>query len=102
MAFPEATGVTLWGRLDVYKVMGKVFASCGEDQGLTFKATEIAYDVLTREGPGRPAPGFVPGRWVSMPLSALDAADVEGWIAISYELAVAGLPKRARAELGFR
>lgn len=100
MALPGATQVTLWGRLDVYKVRGKVFASCGEAQGLSFKATRIAYEVLTRDGPGRPAPGFVPGAWVNIPLSELDPQDAVGWIETSYRLVAAGLTRKARAELG--
>lgn len=100
MALPGATQVTLWGRLDVYKVRGKVFASCGEAEGLSFKATEIAYEVLTRDGPGRPAPGFRPGAWVNVPLAELDAEDAAGWIETSYRLAAAGLTKAVRAELG--
>lgn len=90
----------LWGRLDVYKVGGKVFASCGEDQGLSFKATAIAYEVLTRDGPGRAAPGFAPGHWVNIPLSRLDVSDTIDWIGTSYRLAAAGLTRKARAELG--
>ena len=100
MALPGATHVRLWDRLDVYKVRGKVFASCAEGQGLSFKATEIAYEVLTRDGPGRPAPGFTPGHWVAMPLAELEADETAGWIETSYRLAAAGLTKKARKELG--
>lgn len=103
MALPEATRVVLFkSRLDVFKVRAKVFCVCGEDDGLTFKATEIAYAVLTEDGPGRPAPGFVPGRghWVNLPLSEADLDDVRGWLATSYRLAAASLTKKVRAELG--
>ena len=100
MASPGATQVRLWGRLDVYKVGGKVFAICGEDEGLSFKATQIAYEVLTRDGPGRPAPGFVPGHWVNLPLSALGPGETAGWIETSHRLAAAGLTKAARRALG--
>jgi len=99
MALPGATRITLWRRQDVYKVRGKVFAICEADS-LSFKATEIAYEVLVREGPGRPAPGFTPGHWVNMPLSELEPAETAGWIETSYRLAAAGLTKAARAELG--
>jgi len=100
MALPTATKVTLWRRLDVYKVRRKVFASCGLDEGLTFRATEIAYAVLTDGDPGRPAPGFVPGGWVNIPLADLEPAEPADWIRTSYGLATAALPRRARAELG--
>lgn len=99
----EATHVVLFrARLDVYKVRGKVFGVCGERDGLTFKATEIAYAVLTEDGPGRPAPGFTPGKggWVNLPLSEVSGDDAEDWLATSYRLAAGSLTKKARAELG--
>lgn len=99
MALAGATKITLWRRQDVYKVRGKVFAIC-ETDSLSFKATEIAYEVLVRDGPGRPAPGFVPGHWVNMPLAQIEADEAAGWIETSYRLAAAGLTKKARAELG--
>jgi predicted DNA-binding protein (MmcQ/YjbR family) len=99
MVLPGATKVTLWRRQDVYKVRGKVFAIC-ETDSLSFKATEIAYEVLVRDGPGRPAPGFVPGHWVNMPLAEIEAEETAGWIETSYRLAAAGLTKKTRAELG--
>lgn len=103
LAHREATHVVLFrARLDVYKVRGKVFGVCSEDDGLTFKATEIAYAVLTDDGPGRPAPGFAPGRghWVNVPLSEVSRQDARGWLATSYRRAAESLTKKARAELG--
>ena len=85
-----------------YKVRGKVFGVCGDKDGLTFKATEIAYAVLTEDGPGRPAPGFTPGKggWVNLPLSEVSSEDAEDWLGTSYRLAAGSLTKKARAELG--
>ena len=100
LALPAATRVVLWDRLDVYKVGGKVFASCGEAEGLSFKASEIAYVVLTEDGPGRPAPGFARGRWVNLPLADCAAGDVTEWLAASHRLAVDGLSRAVRLELG--
>ena len=100
LALPEATKITLWGRLDVYKVRGKVFAIADEADGLRFRATEIAYAVLTDGGPGRPAPGFARGHWVAIPLSEADPDEAGDWISTSYRLVTAGLTRKARAELG--
>ena len=103
LAHREATQVVLFrGRLDVYKVRGKVFGICGDRDGLTFKATEIAYAVLTEDGPGRPAPGFAPGKghWVNMPLAEVSRDDAEDWLATSYRLVAGSLTKKTRAELG--
>jgi predicted DNA-binding protein (MmcQ/YjbR family) len=103
LAHPEAKQFVLFrGRLDVYKVRGKVFGICSERDGLSFKATEIAYAVLTEDGPGRPAPGFAPGKghWVNLPLGAVNRDDAADWLATSYRLAAGTLTKKARAELG--
>lgn len=100
LALPHATAVAPFRHPTViYKVAGKVFGVC-DDRGLSFKASEIAYAVLTEDGPGRKAPGFPPGRWVEMPLSEIDAAEVAGWLADSYRSVAGGLTRKARAELG--
>ena len=100
MALPAATKVTLWGRKDVYKVCGKVFAIYDLEDGLSFRATDIAYAVLTDAGPGRPAPGFIPGHWVAVALAEIEHEAAADWIATSYRLVTAGLTKKARAEIG--
>lgn len=100
LALPAAAKVTLWGRKDVYKVHGKVFAIWDERDGLSFKATEIAYAVLTDGGPGRPAPGFIPGGWVAIAPDEVELAEGADWIKTSYRLAATGLSRKQRAELG--
>jgi predicted DNA-binding protein (MmcQ/YjbR family) len=99
MALPGAHKVRLWGRLDVYKLTSKVFATCSEADGLSFKASDILYALLTESGPGRKARGFTPGAWVAIPLSEVDAEDAAGWIAQSHGYAAAALTRKARAEL---
>lgn len=100
LAHRAARKVVLWGRLDVYKLTSKVFATCSVDDELSFKASEILYEILVRDGPGRPAQGFVPGAWVTMPLAQVEPADAAEWIARSYDYAAAGLTKKKRTELG--
>jgi predicted DNA-binding protein (MmcQ/YjbR family) len=102
LAHPEATQVTLWRRLDVYKVRGKVFGICSDEDGLSFKATEIAYAVLTEDGPGRPAPGFAKGKgcWVNIGLGEVTHEEAADWLSTSYRLAAASLTRKARLELG--
>ena len=103
LALPEATKVVLFrARIDVFKVRRKVFALCSEGDGLTFKATPIAYAVLTEDGPARPASGFTPGRgnWVNLPLSEVDAGEAADWIATSYRLVAGTLTRKVQAELG--
>ncbi len=50
--------VVQWGNADVWKVGDKVFAICGWNEGrdaFTFKATELAFEVLSDEPGIRPA-----------------------------------------------
>ena len=59
-SLPATTHVVQWGGAHVWKVGGKVFAIGGWDDGeqlvVTFKCSEMAFDML-KEQPGcRPAP----------------------------------------------
>ena len=100
LALPAVTRVVQWGGSDVYKVGGKVFAVCGLPGGLSFKVSPIGFVVLTDDGPGRQAPYFAKGHWVTVDLDGLDAEDVAGWLATAHSLIVAKLTRKARAELG--
>ena len=100
LELPAATRIVQWGGSDVYKVGGKVFAICGLAGGLSFKVTEIGFEVLTGDGPARQAPYLAKGHWVQVELDALDPEDAAGWIATAHSLIAAKLTKKARAELG--
>ncbi|MBX3485134.1 MmcQ/YjbR family DNA-binding protein [Phenylobacterium sp.] len=98
LALPATTKVIQWGASDVYKVGGKVFAICGD--GLSFKVTEIGFEVLTHDGLGRQAPYCAKGQWVNIALERMDAEDARGWLATAHSLIAAKLTKKLRAELG--
>ena len=98
-------GVTMdhpWDGHDVYKVGGRMFAvySPGEDT-FSFKASDIAFEVLTETGPGKPAPYLARAKWVWFgSLKDQDADEVEGWLKTAHTLIAAKLTKKLRAELG--
>jgi len=98
LALPATSKVIQWGASDVFKVGGKVFAICGE--GLSFKVTPIAFEVLTSDGTGRQAPYCAKGQWVNIALERLAADDAADWLATAHSLIAAKLTKKARAELG--
>ncbi|WP_296595438.1 MmcQ/YjbR family DNA-binding protein [Phenylobacterium sp.] len=100
MALPAVTHVVQWGGSDVYKVGGKVFAICGLRGGLSFKVSEIGFEVLTQDGPGRQAPYLAKGSWVIVDLEDLEPDLAPDWIAGAHGLIAAKLTKAARAELG--
>ena len=105
-AFPHATHVVQWGNADVYKVGGKVFAVIGMgDSGasVTFKASDLAFEVLS-DSPGlRPAPYMASRglKWIQhYGEPGLSDASLQDHIRASYEMVVAGLTRKKRAELG--
>ena len=86
---------------DAYRVGGKMFAIIGGMGGLSFKASDIAYEVLTETGRAVPAPYLARGKWVHL-------ADPADWpddeladhLKTAHALIAAKLTKKARAELG--
>jgi len=86
---------------DTYKVGGKMFAMIGGEGGLSFKVSEIAYEVLTETGRAAPAPYMARAKWVHL-------ADPGDWpdnevsehLAIAHGIVAAKLTKKKRAQLG--
>ncbi len=101
-ALPGATHEVLWGADHVYKVGGKMFAATGiEARGFSAKFSDIAFEVLTESGRGRPSPYLARAKWVRFDdLPQLDAAEVADWLKSSHALVAAKLPKKVRVELG--
>ncbi len=103
---PATTHVVQWGGAHVWKVGGKVFAIGGWDEespAVTFKTSEIAYEIL-REQPGcRPAPYLASRgmKWIqNYAAPGLPDADLKDYIRQSHKIVAAGLTKKQRRELG--
>jgi len=100
------THVVQWGNSDVWKVGGKVFAICGWNDGqagFTFKASKIAFEVLSDMPGVRPAPylasrGFSWLQHFAEP--GLSDQELRNHITFSYEMVAEALSKKKRAELG--
>ena len=101
-ALPGVTMDVQWGDDQVYKVGGKMFAVYGPAaDSFSFKASDIAFEVLTETGRGKPAPYLAKANWVWFDtLAAQDDAEVENWLASAHGLIAAKLTKKLRAELG--
>ena len=106
-ALPQTTHVVQWGGSDVWKVGGKLFAviGMGGDNGaaITFKVSELAFEVLS-DMPGlRPAPYLASRgmKWIqAYGEPGLGDDSLKEHIKASYDMIVAALPKKKRAELG--
>lgn len=105
-SLPATTHVVQWGNADVWKVGGKVFAICGWNEGrdaVTFKAGDIAYEILQDQPGIRPAPYLASRgmKWLQVyDEPGLSEAALKEHIVMSYDMVVAKLTKKLRAELG--
>ncbi len=98
--------VLQWGNADVWKVGDKVFAICGWNEGrdaFTFKATELAFEVLSDEPGIRPAPYLASRgmKWLQVyDERGMSDTSLREHIVTSYDLVVAGMSRKKREALG--
>lgn len=105
LSLPRTSWVKQWGECLVFKVAGKMFLIVALDaetiDGVVFKCTPEEFDELTEIDGIAQAPYCAKRHWVRVgDLSALSASELERRIRRSYDLVVAKLPKKTRAELG--
>lgn len=98
---PGATMEVLWGADRVYKVGGRMFAAMGPSGSLSFKASDIAFEVLTETGQAKPAPYLARAKWVQVDgPGALPGDELAELLRAAHGLIAAKLTKKRRAELG--
>jgi predicted DNA-binding protein (MmcQ/YjbR family) len=107
-ALPATTHVVQWGKSQVWKVGGKVFAVGGwaDDQpAYTFKVTPVAYEIL-QEQPGlRPAPYLASRgmKWIQhYAKPGLTDKALKDYLRQSHALVAAGLSHKKQRELGLK
>jgi predicted DNA-binding protein (MmcQ/YjbR family) len=104
-ALPGAVLSVQWGDDHVYKVGGKMFAVMrtpeAKDQGISFKASEDSFAILTQQEGIIPAPYLARVKWVHLDrLSRLKPAELKAYLTRAHAIVAAGLTRKARAELG--
>lgn len=103
---PHTSHVVQWGNSDVWKVDGKLFAVCGwadNDPAFTFKASDMAYEILQDQPGVRPAPYLASRgmKWLQHYAEpGLSDDSLKDHIKASYDMAVERLTKKRRAEIG--
>jgi predicted DNA-binding protein (MmcQ/YjbR family) len=101
LGLPGAVMNSQWEGDRVYKIAGKMFAVLGSDGGCSFKANDVAFEMLTTEGPGRPAPYLARAKWVKLDSpDALPATELQAYLAQAHGLVAAKLTRAQRRELG--
>ena len=106
-SLPATTHVVQWGGAHVWKVGGKVFAIAGWSDGevlaVTFKTSEMAFDILKDQPGCRPAPYLASRgmKWIQRQTGeSMDDAALRDYLRESRRLVALGLTKKVRQELG--
>jgi predicted DNA-binding protein (MmcQ/YjbR family) len=108
------THVVQWGGASVWKVGGKIFAICsnwGPDEKevegtegearLSFKCSDLSYQILCELEGVVPAPYLARAKWVLVKAdSALSDEDVRSYISDAHAIVGAKLTKKLQRELG--
>ncbi len=97
-----------WGNANVWKVAGKVFAiggwqDVGEELHVTFKVSDMSYDLLQEQPGCRPAPYLASRgvKWIQRTgRESLDDEGLMDYLRESYRLVSLGLTKKMQRELG--
>lgn len=103
----HTTHVVQWGGSHVWKVGGKVFAIAGDDDGkdfrVSFKVSDLAFDIL-KEQPGCKGAPHLASRgmkWIQRTSDeAMDDDALRDYLKESYRLVSLGLTKKLQRELG--
>ena len=106
-SLPATSYVMQWGGSHVWKVGGKLFAVGGWNNGtlsgITFKVSDIGYEVL-KEQPGlRPAPYLASRgmKWIQHYAEpGLSDDELKEYLTLSHRIVASGLSKKKQRELG--
>lgn len=105
LSLPGATLSIQWGGERVFKVGGKMFAVLppkGEKRrGLSFKAGDDSFHILTRVKGIVPAPYLARAHWIRLErCDILAAAELREYLRRAHGLIAARLPRKMQRELG--
>ncbi|HEY5338754.1 MAG TPA: MmcQ/YjbR family DNA-binding protein [Rhizomicrobium sp.] len=102
---PGATMSVQWGEDHVFKVGGKMFAVVGppgdKARGMSFKAGDSSFAILTKQKGIIPAPYLARAHWVYLERSsALNDKELKAYLTRAHAIVAAGLSRKLRASLG--
>lgn len=105
LALPGATFDIKWGADRVYSVGGKMFAHAGPEGDpepkYMFKASDLAFEMLTEQGVATPAPYLARAKWVQLVgPDALADEELEAYLKEAHRIVAGKLPAAAKAALG--
>jgi predicted DNA-binding protein (MmcQ/YjbR family) len=96
-----------WGGSRIYSVGEKMFASAGHVDDVaprySFKASDMAFELLVEQGLARPAPYLARAKWVQLARAdSLTDAELTAYLVQAHKIVAAGLSKKLQAELGLK
>lgn len=107
LALPHATLTIQWGADRVFKVAGKMFAVIGDygdgkgPAGMSFKAAEESFRILTELSGIKPAPYLARAQWVHLDKpTRLKSAELKAYLTRAHAIVASGLPKKTQKALG--
>ncbi len=104
LGFPGATEQIQWGDDLVFKAGGKMFAVAtlqGAGNVVAFKCSPEEFAILVEREGVVPAPYLARAHWVALTgFDILSPTELTRRLRQSYDLVVAGLPKKRAAALG--
>jgi predicted DNA-binding protein (MmcQ/YjbR family) len=101
-----STHVIQWGGASVWKVGGKIFAiaplyEAAEYQRISFKCSELSFEILKHQDGIIPAPYLARAKWVQvLEEGAMSDEDIKDYIIDAYNIITAKLSKALRKDLG--
>jgi predicted DNA-binding protein (MmcQ/YjbR family) len=101
LALPGAAFDIKWGADRVYSVGGKMFAMAGTEGDpepkYMFKASDIAFELLTEQGLAKPAPYLARAKWVQLTgPDALSDQDLVAYLREAHRIVAGKLPAAAK------
>jgi predicted DNA-binding protein (MmcQ/YjbR family) len=107
LALPAATLSVQWGESRVFKVGGRIFALIGLNGGAggppaySFKASDMAFELLIEQGIARAAPYLQRAKWLRLAgPDALPDAELQAYLAQAHAMIAARLTRLQRRTLG--
>lgn len=106
LTLPGATLSIQWGNDRVFKVGGKMFAVIGfhDDKsfgGMSFKASDESFRILTELEGIKPAPYLARAQWAYLDKpTRLPAKELRAYLTRAHAIVASGLPKKTQKQLG--
>jgi len=107
LSLPGAELSIKWGSDHIFVVGNKMFAGMGpkpkkgESSGISFKADDMSFEILTKKRGITPAAYLARAKWLSMDkLDRLPDKQLKAYLTRAHAIVASGLPKKTQKALG--